>query len=137
MANWALTENGRELIEEYVTEDIGFGVDDIKENRLFDLVRDDNFINILDEKLDRKSVYSTMAVSMKQLIKCYSKKSVVWGIKMNLLIGVLLYNEDLNEEKLSEKLGVTRATVSEHLNLMESCELIRKKDKTTHLPDFL
>jgi len=137
MAKFALTEKGKELLEEYAVEDIGFGINDLKEDKLFKKAKNDNFINILDEKVDRKSVYSTMAVSMKQLIKCYSKKRVVWGIKMNLLIGISLYNKDLNADELSKKLGVTKATVNEHLTLLKSCDLIKKKDETTHLSDFL
>ncbi|ODS36965.1 hypothetical protein BEH94_09130 [Candidatus Altiarchaeales archaeon WOR_SM1_SCG] len=137
MTHWTLTEKGRELLEKYVKKDIGFAVSDLKDNKLFGNVLDDNFINILDEKLDRKSVYSTKAVSMKHLIKCFSEQSVVWGIKMNLLIGILLYNDDLNADKLSKKLRVTKATVKEHILLLKNCDLIKKKDTATHLSDFM
>lgn len=137
MAHWSLTEKGRELLEEYVTKDIGFTISELKDSKLFKNVRNDNFINILDEKVDRKSVYSTKAVSMKQLIKCYSKQSVVWGIKMNLLIGILLYNKNLSTNELSKKLKVTRATANEHISLLKKCDLIKKKEKTMHLSDFL
>ena len=137
MTHWTLTEKGRELLEEYVTGDIGFNVNDLKDNKLFRKVQGDDFANILDEKVDRKSVYTTKAVSMKQLIKCFSEQSVVWGIKMNLLIGILLYNDDLNADKLSKKLKVTKATVKEHILLLKDCDLIKKKDTATHLSDFM
>ena len=121
MAIWALTEEGRVLLENYVTKDISFAVSDLKDSKLFGNVLGDNFVNILDGKLDRKSVYSTKAVSMKQLIKCFSERSVVWGIKMNLLIGILLYNDDLDADKLSKRLKVTKATVNEHILLLKDC----------------
>jgi hypothetical protein len=137
MAEWTLTEKGRELLEEYVTEDIGFSVNDILDGKLFRQVQDDSLIEILDGKLDRKSVYATQAVSMKQLANCFTRKSVVWGIKMNLLIGIILYKEEPDEKQITEKLSVTEATVNEHLALLESCFLIKKKDVTTHISDFI
>ncbi|ODS37478.1 MAG: hypothetical protein A7316_09415 [Candidatus Altiarchaeales archaeon WOR_SM1_86-2] len=137
MTEWTLTEEGMEFLEEYVTRDIGFGVNEIKHNKLFKKVQGDNFTDILDEKVDRKSVYSTKAVSMKQLIRCSSEKRVVWGIKMNLLIGILLYNKDLGITELAGKLGVTKSTVTEHISLLENCGLVKRTDKETHLSDFL
>ena len=137
MAEWTLTEKGRELLEEYVTEDIGFSVNDILDGKLFRQVQDDSLIEILDGKLDRRSVYATQAVSMKQLASCCARKSVVWGIKMNLLIGIILYKEEPDEKQITEKLSVTEATVNEHLALLESCFLIKKKDVTTHISDFI
>lgn len=137
MTNWTLTEKGRMLLEEYVTQEIGFKLSDIKESKLLNDIMDEDFINVLDEKIDRKSVYATQAVSMKQLARCFSKKSVVWGIKMNLLAGILLYERDLPVNELSKKLKVTQATVNGHITILESCDLVKKTDVTTHLSDFL
>lgn len=137
MAEWTLTEKGRELLEEYVTEDIGFSINDLSESKLFRQVQDDSLLKILDEKLDRRAVYATQAVSMKQLANCYARKSVVWGIKMNLLIGIILCKEEPDEKQIAEKLGVTEATVNEHIALLEKCLLIKKKDVMTHISDFI
>ena len=81
-------------------------------------------------------MYSTKAVSMRQLARCYMKKSVVWGVKVNLLIGLLLYRGDMSADELSGKLEITKATANEHISLLEECGLIKKKDMIAHIPDF-
>jgi len=73
---------------------------------------------------------------MRQLARCYMKKSVVWGIKMNLLIGLLLCRGDMSADELSGKLEITKATANEHISLLEDCRLIKKKDMIAHIPDF-
>ncbi len=138
MTKWRLTGKGRELLVEYVTKDIDFSITELENDKLFNKVKGDDFGSMLDERIpDKKTVYANRAVSMKQLAKCYTKRSVIWGIKMNLLIGILLYNKDLHVNELLKKLGVTKETVKEHIDLLVNCELVKKKEETTHLGDFM